>query len=359
MRLHCEVGGQVRTEIRGIRREDSMAPYQPAGKASRDEIPTVSGGRKWAMAAALDQVLNHLHKLVAAEQASQCTDSQLLQRFAASHDEQAFASLVHRHAAMVLNVCRRVLQNDADAEDACQATFLVLARKARSIRKKDAVGSWLHGVACRAANSLRRQLARRRDRDRTARPLPIADPVAEISWREMRSVLDEAIERLPEKFKGPVLHCLLEGKAHNEAAQQLACSLTTFRGRLERARELLRQTLRRRGITLSGALLAALVPEKAGSAAISPHLLITTVKAGLAGDAAVQGVVPTRVLTLAQGVIQSMFLTKLKALTIVLFLTLGIIVFGSGLHMRQAEAQQDPAGKLATTGQELKEGNEK
>src|SRR5207244_3173326 len=120
-----------------------------------------------------------------------------------------------RHGAMVLNVCRRVLANDADAEDACQATFLILARKARSIRNKDSVSSWLHGVACRAASTLRRQIVRRRDRDRTATPLSEPDPVAEVTWREVQSILDEEIERLPEKFKGPVLLCFLEGMAHN------------------------------------------------------------------------------------------------------------------------------------------------
>jgi RNA polymerase sigma factor (sigma-70 family) len=299
------------------------------------------------MAAALDHALNRLRKLVAAENASQWTDAQLLERFANRRDEEAFAALVARHGAMVFNVCQRTLHNDADAEDACQATFLILARKCRSIRKKASVGSWLHGVALRAASTLRKQMVRRRERDKGATPLSETNPVAEITWREVRTILDEEIERLPEKFKGPVLLCFLEGKAHNEGAQELGWSLTTFRGRLERARELLRQALSRRGITLSGALLATLLAEKT-ALAISPYLMIAVVKAALAREAAAQGVLSTQVSTLAQEVIQTMFWSKLKvgvAATLLALVTFGTIGFAAHGLAGSGNAQETARAK--------------
>jgi RNA polymerase sigma factor (sigma-70 family) len=277
-----------------------------------------------AVAVALDHVLGSLRKLVAAEGVCQQSDLRLLERFANDRDEEAFAALVHRHGAMVLSVCRRVLQNDADAEDACQATFLVLARKARSIRKKDSLASWLHGVAYRAASTLRRQIARRRARDRTVTPRrdADADAVADVTWREVQTILDEEIERLPEKLKGPVLLCYLEGKTHNEGAQELGWSLTTVRGRLERARTLLRKGLARRGITLAGALSAALLTEKSAFAALPPFLTISTIKAALAEEAAVHGIVSAQVLTVAQGVLQTVFWNKVKVGVAAVFLVM-------------------------------------
>src|SRR5260370_13568246 len=224
------------------------------------------------MAAGLNNVLTHLRKVAAAENAEQLSDRQLVERFVAESDEAAIAALVHRHAAMVLNVCWRVLQNDSDADDACQATFMVLARKASSIRKKDSVASWLHGVAYRAASNLRKEIMRRLTREGQA-AASRSRPKSEVTWREVQTILDEEIQRLPEELKGPVLLCYLEGKAHNEGAQQLGCSLTTFRGRLERGREVLRKRLTQRGVALSGALLAAVLSEKAASAAVSGSFL--------------------------------------------------------------------------------------
>jgi uncharacterized protein (TIGR03066 family) len=311
------------------------------------------------MASALDHVLTRLRTLVSAEDAGQWSDGQLLERFANTRDADAFAALAHRHCAMVVNVCRRVLQNDADAEDASQATFLILARRAGSIRKKGSVANWLHGVAYRAANMLRRQTIRRRNRDKAAAPLANPDPITEVTWREVQTILDEEIQRLPEKFKGPVLLCFLEGKAHNEGAQELGCSLTTFRGRLERARELLRRALSRRGVTLSGALLATLLSQKAAAAAVSPVLTITIVRAVLAGESAVQGILSTQVLTLAQAVMQAMFWNKMKAglaaivLAMVLFGVGGFSLrglIGSGNAQGEARAADAQAKDRQATG---------
>jgi RNA polymerase sigma factor (sigma-70 family) len=291
-------------------------------------------------------VLTQVRKLVAAENACQLSDRQLLVRFVRDRDEVAFTALVSRHAAMVLNVCRRVLQNHADAEDACQATFLVLARRASSIRKKDSVGSWLHGVAFRAANNLRREIAHRLKREKRANAAK-TDPANRITWREVQTVLDEELQRLPEELRAPVLLCCLEGKAHNEGAQQLGWSLTTFRGRLERARELLRKRLTRRGVVLSGALLAAFLSGTTASAALSPTFVIRTVKAALAEDGVASAAVSAKALSLARGVMDIMFRKKttvaglafLAAATVIGIA--GLSVQAVGNHPRQTGAAQE------------------
>jgi RNA polymerase sigma factor (sigma-70 family) len=284
------------------------------------------------MAAGLNSVLTHLRKVAAAENAEQLSDRQLVERFVAERsDEAAFAALVHRHAAMVLNVCWRVLQNDSDADDARQATFMVLARKASSIRKKDSVASWLHGVAYRAASNMRKENVRRLARERQA-AASRSRPKSEVTWREVQTILDEEIQRLPEELKGPVLLCYLEGKAHNEGAQQLGWSLTTFRGRLERGREVLRKRLTQRGVALSGALLAAVLSEKAASAAVSGSSLSVLVKGALATETT-KGVVSAHALSLAHGVMQATFWNKLKIAVVgVLLMVITVGVSGLALH---------------------------
>src|SRR5262249_3232702 len=150
-------------------------------------------------------------------------------------------------------VCRRTLHNVHDAEDACQASFLVLARRAGSIRKRACLASWLHSVAYRAASRLRRDLARRHARERPCPDEPPA-PVHDVSWRDVQAVVDAELARLPERFRAPLLLCYLEGKTRDQAASELGWSLDTLRGRLERGRNLLRARLTRRGLTLSAAL---------------------------------------------------------------------------------------------------------
>ena len=151
------------------------------------------------------------------------------------------AILMERHGAMVLGVCRRVLGNHHDAEDACQATFLVLARKSSSIRKKGALSSWLHGVAFRIASDLKKRLTRRGSPDTKRKPSSAMATDIDVSWREVQCILDEELARLPENYRLPVVLCCLEGKARDEAAQQLGWSTASFRGRLDRGREMLRR----------------------------------------------------------------------------------------------------------------------
>src|SRR5262245_41381493 len=174
-------------------------------------------------------VLRHIRELTATEN----PDRQLLERFSADHDEEAFGTLVRRYGPLVLGVCRRVLGNRHDAEEAFQATFLVLARRASSIRKQEALGSWLHAVAYRAAIRARLHATTRQQRDRHALPRRSPDPLAEVTGRELASVLDEELQQLGERYRAPLVLCYLEGKTRDEAAQQLGWSLGTFKRRLE------------------------------------------------------------------------------------------------------------------------------
>src|SRR5947208_7242539 len=183
------------------------------------------------------------------------TDRQLLQGFCARGEQAPFAELVGRDGPMVLRVCRRVLRHEQDAEDAFQATFLVLARKAGSVRKAEALASWLHGVAHRVALRAKRDAGRRRAHEREVQPMP-AGATSEADWREVQSALDEEIRALPERYRAPFVLCFLEGKSRAEAAAELGLKEGTVWSRLTQARELLRERLGRRGIALP-ALLAA------------------------------------------------------------------------------------------------------
>jgi RNA polymerase sigma-70 factor (ECF subfamily) len=207
------------------------------------------------------------------------TDSKLLRRFTAAGEEDAFAALVVRHGPLVLSVCRRLLGDVHDAEDAFQATFLLLARQAGSIRKPDSLASWLYGVAYRLAGKMRSETARRRLLEKRAAAPASADPAAEVTWRELRTVLDEELNELPDHYRVTFLLCYEEGKTQDEAARQLGWPRGTLKRRLERARDLLRGRLLRRGITLSAALIALGLAPRAASAAVSASLVAATVKA--------------------------------------------------------------------------------
>jgi RNA polymerase sigma factor (sigma-70 family) len=246
---------------------------------------------------------------------AETTDTELLRRFLENREEAAFAALVERHGPMVLGVCRHLVPNGADADDAFQATFLVLVRRAASIRKPQLLGNWLYGVAHRVAARARVQAARRRDRERPEIEMIAADPSREAS--EWNPVLHEELKHLPEKYRAPVVLCYIQGKTNQEAAQLLAWPVGTVKGRLTRARELLRKRLTRRGVSLSvGALTAALQPS-ASSAAVPAVLMDSTVRAAMlvaAGPVAVAGV-STPVAALTKGVLQTMFLTRLATVS--------------------------------------------
>jgi RNA polymerase sigma factor (sigma-70 family) len=290
----------------------------------------------------LDRVLQHLRKVAAVQTYQELSDRELLARFVAARDDAAFTVLIERHGPMVFGVCRRALPNFHDAEDACQATFLVLARKAASVRKKTALSSWLHGVACRVAVNLKRNHARRQSREGRVEAPAQKDPPAEVSWREVQAILDDELEQLPERYRTPVILCYLECLTRDEAAQQLGLSPGSLHGRLERARDLLRQRLTRRGLTLAAAMSAAALGERVAQAALAPTFVVSSTRAALllaAGQPLSESIVATHVLALAQEVLKTMFLNQLKVgAAVVLCVSLFVVLIGgsfSSLGMAQ------------------------
>jgi RNA polymerase sigma factor (sigma-70 family) len=276
-------------------------------------------------------------------------DSQLLQRFVAQRDEAAFAALLRRHGPMVLSTCRRLLPDAHDAEDAFQATFLVLVRKAGSLGRPELLGPWLHGVAYRTAIKVKTDLLRRRARQRPLVDLPAAERTPELVWRDLRPVLDEEVSRLPDKYRAAFVLCYLEGKTNAEAARQLGCPMGTVLSRLARARERLRARLTDRGLTLSAGLLAAALSQNAAPAALSVGLAETTLQAALlvaANQAALAGAISTPVAALTKGVLQAMFLTKLKIAAAVV-LAVGVVGSGAGMVAYQAPAAEQADTKKA------------
>jgi RNA polymerase sigma factor (sigma-70 family) len=296
----------------------------------------------------LNGVLQHLRKVAAVQTHRGLSDCDLLERFGGAHDDAAFTVLIERHGPMVFGVCRRALPNFHDAEDACQATFLVLARKAASVRKKTSLSSWLHGVACRVAAKLTRDHARRKSREHEVDAPAPKDPAAEVTWREVQTILDDELEQLPERYRAPVILCYLECLTRDDAAKQLGLSPGSLHGRLERGRGLLRERLIKRGLTFSAVISAAALGESVSQAALAPTFVVSSTKAALllaAGQPLTPGVVATHVLALTQEVLKTMFLTKLKLGTAAL-LCAGLCAALIGGSFTSLSIAQDAKPKL-------------
>src|SRR5262249_13410353 len=214
------------------------------------------------------------------------TDAQLLERFAERREQAAFAALVQRHGGLGWGVCKHMLRQEQDVEDAFQATLPVLAPRARHHRKTDAGGSFLHGVAYRVAVKARLGAHRRAARERAA-ARPQAQTPADLGWRELQAALDEEVQRLPERYRGPFVLCCLEGKSREDVARELGCKEGTLASRLARARALLQRRLSHRGVTLSAGLCAGALWGHSAPAEVPAELARSTVHAaiGVVGEA--------------------------------------------------------------------------
>jgi RNA polymerase sigma factor (sigma-70 family) len=252
------------------------------------------------------------------------SDRALLQRFARHGDAEAFAGVVRRHGPMVLAVCRRVLRDGHDADDAFQAVFLLLVRKAGSLRRPEQLGPWLHGVAHRVAVKARSLGLRRRGREEPLADLPAPPSADDPVWRDLRPVLDDAVRSLPAKYRGPFVLCYLQGMTHAEAARHLGCPPGTIATRLSRARDQLRARLVRRGVTLSAGALAVVLATRA-EASVPPALFATALR-----TIAVPSAVPSHVTALTEGVCRMMLLQKMRfvAMALVAAAAVGALVVG-------------------------------
>jgi RNA polymerase sigma factor (sigma-70 family) len=259
------------------------------------------------------------------------SDAQLLECFIANREEAAFETLVRRHGPMVLGVCRRLLRCSHDVDDAFQATFLVLVRKAACVVPRELLPNWLYGVAYQTAVRARSVTARRHRRERQVTEMVEAQAVPPSPWQELQPLLDQELSRLGDKYRVAVVLCDLEGKTRKAAAQLLGLPEGTLSSRLGRGRTLLARRLARHGRLLSGGSLAALLSERAAAGAVPLSLAVSTVKAAssfAAGKAAAASMVSATAAALTEGVLQAMFLTKLKKAGAVLLVLFAIVLAG-------------------------------
>jgi RNA polymerase sigma factor (sigma-70 family) len=299
----------------------------------------------------LSDFIHHLGSAVLLRQGAELTDGQLLERFVSRREPAALEALVQRHAPMVWGVCRRTLGNLHDAEDAFQATFLVLVRKAAAVYPRAKVGNWLYGVAHQTALKARTTRAKRRVRERPATEMSEPARKEHDLWDELQPLLDQEVSRLPEKYRTVIVLCELEGRTKREAARQLGLPEGTVASRVARARALLAKRLARRGPPVSCGAVVALLAQNAASACVPTAVVSSALKAArllAAGQAAAAWPVSARVAALAEGVIKTMLLKKVKTLAAVV-LILGACGFGGGLliHTTPAAAQEQDARRQA------------
>ena len=303
------------------------------------------------------RLLPALRRVVLVRESADRTDGQLLTAFLRERDADAFAVLVRRHGPMVLGVARRVIGDLHTADDAFQAVFLVLARRASAVRPREQVGNWLYGVAYRTAMKARAVLARRRSREKQvdAMPEPPAHATPD-SWSDLQPVIDAELARLPVKLRLPVVLCDLEGRPQRAVAKHLGIAPATLAARVAAARRLLAERLGKRGISLSGGALAVVLGERASAAMVAPVLAESTVRAAeaLAAGAAtsgLSGLVSAHAIHLCEGVMRMMLLTKLKTAgiaTLVAFALAGSVGFG----LTPAKAGDEPKTAQASPGRQ-------
>jgi len=300
-------------------------------------------------------------------------DSELLRRFVQQRDEAAFELLVWRHGRMVLHACRRILADTHHAEDAFQATFLTLARRASSIRGRSSVSGWLHKVAFRIALASRARIARRQELEQPlTEPTPDKglDPSAIAAWRDIRQILDREVNGLGERYRLPFILCYLEGKTNSEAAKELGCPVGTIESRLLRARQRLRARLTRQGLALSVGMRGLALARAASGARLPAALVGSTARmaAFFAGGVAAEAI-PPEVFSMAEGVLRTMWLFKIKStaiLAVAILVSVTACVFGrpgrepwlqaDKQPSAKEQAQHNRAGKNAPAGEHVESG---
>jgi RNA polymerase sigma factor (sigma-70 family) len=296
------------------------------------------------------RLIPHLRRVAMARD-KETGDGQLLGAFVATRDDAAFATLVRRHGPMVLGVCRRVVGDPHLAEDAFQATFLVLARRAAVVRPRHLVGPWLYGVAYRTALKARSSAARRNAKEKQVDAMPHPPVSPEEAWTDLQPVLDAELARLPDKYRIPVLLCDLGGRPQRDVARELKLPPATLANRLAAARRLLARRLNDRGITLSAAAIASALGWHAATSAVSPSLSAATVKAACAAAAGTAVGLPVPVVQLSDGVMRMFVLSKLKtvaagvATCVALLAGLGLVASSS----LRANPDEKPAKEPAPT----------
>jgi RNA polymerase sigma factor (sigma-70 family) len=286
----------------------------------------------------LQSVLRQLRSRLAGPESAAVTDGQLLRRFVQFREEAAFEALIRQHGPMVWGLCRRLLPEGHDAEDAFQATFLVLLQKADSIREHGSAASWLYGVAGRVARRARSNARRRRDVEGQAPAWPQPAAAAETAGREEVAIVEEELTLLPERLRAPLVLCGLEGLTKADAARQLGCNEGTLSSRLARGRQRLRERLARRGVAVPAAAVGGLLSEGAAPAAVPAALVAATVRTGAAFLAA--GEVSGPLAALARGAAGR---AAPAGLRVAAALLLGLVVAGAGLSARLArETDETP-----------------
>jgi RNA polymerase sigma factor (sigma-70 family) len=295
----------------------------------------------------MSEFLQNLRRATLRRDEAGLTDGQLLDAYVRDREEAALAALVRRHGPMVWGVCRRVLGNDHDAEDAFQAAFLVLVRKAASIVPREKVANFLYGVARQTAGKARAMGVRRKAREKQVEDMPESATREPDEGHDLLPLLDQELSRLPDKYRIAIVLCDLEGKTYKEAARQLGCPEGTLSARLARGRTMLAKRLSRHGLAVTGGMLAAFLSREA-AACVPPSVVSSTIKAATlfaAGPAAATGVISVKVAALTEGMLKTMLLTKLKMATAMLLMVAAVAVGGLAYQTRAEE--QAPKTKVA------------
>ncbi len=299
----------------------------------------------------LFKVIQNLRRTTLPDEAS-VSDSRLLDEFIEHQDQCAFAALVKRHGPMVWGVCRRVAIHHQDAEDAFQAAFLVLARRASSIRPREMVANWLFGVAQRTALKAKTMAIKRNTREKQVTTMPEPELAGSGSWVNLEAIIDQELASLPDKYRVAIILCDLEGRKGKDVARRLKIPEGTLASRLRVGRVMLAKRLARRGVALSGGVLATVLAQNAASAAPAA-LVSSTIHAAVvtaASKAVTHGVISAKVSTLMEGVVRGMLLTKLKTV-IGAVLALSVVGIGGGLwsHSTAFGQQRASAGQRDET----------